>query len=98
MAINYLFFGLLKTDGRVLDKDFKGLSDLFFATYFEKTGDYELLRVIQPFFAFRGLVVASPVWYPNIALETRRKLCNFIRNVIDAEEFEYQGVEQYCEG
>ncbi|MGC9443750.1 MAG: phosphotransferase family protein [Candidatus Methanospirareceae archaeon] len=98
MAINYLFFGLLKTDGRILDKDFKGLFDLFFATYLEKTGDYELLRVIQPFFAFRGLVIASPVWYPNISQETRRKLFNFIRNVLDAEVFEYQDVEQYSKG
>jgi hypothetical protein len=53
--------------------------------------------VIQPFFAFRGLVVASPVWYPNITLETRRKLFNFIRNVLDAEEFEYKGVGNYLE-
>jgi aminoglycoside phosphotransferase (APT) family kinase protein len=95
MTINYLFFGLLKTDGKVLDNDFKGLFDLFFDTYLEKTGDYELLRVIQPFFAFRGLVIASPVWYPHISRETRRKLFNFIRNVLDAEEFAYQDVEQY---
>ncbi|MBN1455660.1 MAG: phosphotransferase [Methanomicrobia archaeon] len=98
MAINYLFFGLLKTDGRALDKGFNSLFDLFFAMYFEKTGDYELLEVIPPFFAFRGLVIASPVWYPNISRETRRKLFNFIRNVLDAEEFEYQDVEKYLEG
>ncbi|HDS45819.1 MAG TPA: aminoglycoside phosphotransferase family protein [Methanomicrobia archaeon] len=98
MAINYLFFGLLKTDGTVLDTDFKSLFELFFATYLEKTGDYELLRVIQPFFAFRGLVIASPVWYPDISQETRRKLFNFIRNVLDAEKFEYLDVAQYLEG
>jgi hypothetical protein len=98
MTINYLFFGLLKTDGKELDEDFKGLFDLFFDVYLEKTGDYELLEVIQPFYAFRGLVVASPVWYPNISLDTRRKLFNFIRNVLDAEEFEYKGVEKYLEG
>ena len=98
MAINYLFFGLLKTDGKVLDKDFEGFFDLFFATYLGKTGDYELLQVIQPFFAFRGLVIASPVWYPKISRETRGKLFNFIRNVLDAEEFEYQDVGRYLEG
>ena len=98
MAINYLFFGLLKTDGRILDKDFDSLFDLFFTTYLEKTGDYELLRVIQPFFAFRGLVIASPVWYPNISRKTRRKLFNFIRNMLDAEKFEYQDVGQYLKG
>jgi hypothetical protein len=34
----------------------------------------------------------SPVWYPNISLATRQKLLNFIRNVLDAEEFDYKGV------
>jgi hypothetical protein len=98
MTINYLFFGLLKTDGKALDKDFRELFELFFDVYLEKTGDDELLEVIQPFFAFRGLVVASPVWYPNISLETRKKLFNFIRNVLDADVFDYKGVGKYLEG
>ncbi len=94
MTINYLFFGLLKTDGAAIDKDFKRQYELFFDVYLEKTGDYELLEVIQPFYAFRGLVVASPVWYPNISLRTRKKLFNFIRNVLDAEEFDYKEVSK----
>jgi len=98
MTINYLFFGLLKTEGKVFDKDFKELFELFFDVYLKKTGDHELLEVIQPFYAFRGLVVASPVWYPNISLETRRKLFNFIRNVLDADVFDYKRVEKYLEG
>jgi hypothetical protein len=98
MTINYLFFGLIKTDGKEVDKEFKELFELFFDTYLEKTGDEELLEVIQPFFAFRGLVVASPVWYPNISLDTRRKLFNFIRNVLDVDEFDYKRVEKYLEG
>ena len=95
MTINYLFFGLLKRDGKELDEGFKKLYETFFEVYLEKTGDYELLKVIQPFYAFRGLVVASPVWYPNISMETRRKLFNFIRNVLEAEEFDYKGVSKY---
>jgi hypothetical protein len=98
MTINYLFFGLLKTDGNEVDKGFKKLYDLFFEVYLDKTGDYELLEVIQPFYAFRGLVVASPIWYPHISLETRRKLFNFIKNVLDTERFDYKGVERYLEG
>ncbi len=43
-------------------------------------------------------MVASPVWYPNISLATRRKLFNFIKNVLEAEEFEYKGVSKYLEG
>jgi len=98
MTINYLFFGLLKTDGREIDMDFKRLYDLFFEVYLERTGDYELLEVIQPFYAFRGLVVASPVWYPNTGRDTRTKLFNFIRNVLEEEqEFDYEGVGKYFE-
>lgn len=98
MTINYLFSGLLKTDGKELDEDFKGLYETFFEVYLDKSSDYELLEVIQPFYAFRGFVVASPVWYPNISMDTRRKLFNFIRNVLEAEEFDYKGVERYLEG
>ncbi|MHC1599335.1 MAG: phosphotransferase family protein [Candidatus Methanospirareceae archaeon] len=97
MTINYLFFGLLKTNGKALDKDFKLLYETFFEFYLKEIGDYELLEVIQPFYAFRGLVVASPVWYPNISLDTRRKLFNFIRNVLEAEEFDYKDVSKYLE-
>jgi hypothetical protein len=98
MTINYLFFGLLKTDGKALDKDFKELFELFFEVYLNETGDYELLEVIQPFYAFRGLVVASPLWYPHISLDTRRKLLNLIKNVLDAEEFDYKALTKYLEG
>jgi hypothetical protein len=30
MTINYLFFGLLKTDGKKIDEDFKRLYETFF--------------------------------------------------------------------
>ena len=69
--------------------------DLFFDVYLKETSDYELSEVIQPFYAFRGLVAASPIWYPNISLDTRRKLFNFIRNVLEAEKFDYKGVSKY---
>ena len=95
MTINYLFFGLLKTDGNEIDKEFKQLYETFFAIYLDKSGEYELLEVIQQFYAFRGLVVASPIWYPNISLDTRRKLFNFIKNMLEAEVFDYKGVSKY---
>jgi hypothetical protein len=72
--------------------------DLFFDVYLKETGDYEILEAIKPFYAFRGLVVASPVWYPNISMDTRRKLFNFIKNMLEAEEFYYEGVDKYFEG
>ncbi len=97
MSINYIFFGLLKTDGECIDRDFRRLYNLFFDVYLAETGDSELLEVIQPFYAFRGLVVASPVWYPDISEETRAKLFNFVNNVLETEEFDYKDVERYLD-
>jgi hypothetical protein len=55
-------------------------------------------QVIQLFYAFRGLVVASPVWYPNLDREIRVKLFNFIRNTLSEDEFDYKNVNSYFSG
>jgi hypothetical protein len=60
--------------------------------YLQETQDHELLEVIQPFYAFRGLVVASPIWYPNIDQQVRQRLFNFVRNVLEVETFDYRNV------
>lgn len=93
LTTNYLFYSLQKYGS--LEKEFKRLYELFFDNYLEKTGDLELLEVIQPFYVFRGLVVASPIWYPNIPLEVREKLFNFIKNVLDTEKFDPKDVNSY---
>lgn len=93
MTINYIFCSLLKY-GK-LEKEFKKLFDVFFEKYLERTGDEGLLEVIQPFYAFRGLVIASPLWYPHISTEVRMKIFRFIRNVLAAEKFELSGVNEY---
>ena len=66
-------------------------------TISQKTCDRFLLRAIQPFFVFRALVVASPIWYPNLPLEPRRKLFNFIKNVLQTDEFKPENVTSYLE-
>ncbi len=96
ITMNYLFYSLQKY-GKLAGA-FKELYELFFKNYLEKTGDEELLRVIQPFYTFRSVVVASPVWYPNLEPSVREKLFNFINNVLDGEEFEYQNVNSYLQG
>jgi len=93
ITMNYLFYSLQKYGE--LAGPFRELYELFFDIYLEKTGDYELLRVIQLFYAFRSVVVASPVWYPNLDPEVRTKLFNFIRNVLESEEFDYKNVNSY---
>lgn len=91
LGINYLFWGLLHKGS--LEDPFKGLWDAFFETYLEESGDREVLEVIQPYLSWRALVVASPVWYPHISLDVRRRLLGFARNVLDVEVFEPDKVD-----
>lgn len=93
LTMNYIFYSLQKYGE--LAGPFQELHELFFKNYLEKTGDHELLRVIQLFYAFRSVVVASPIWYPNLELSVRKKLFNFIDNVLDSEEFDYLDVNSY---
>jgi aminoglycoside phosphotransferase (APT) family kinase protein len=93
LTLNYLFFSLQRS-GR-LDGPFLTLFERFWARYLARTGDTEILEVVAPYFAFRGLVMASPLWYPDLALDVRRKLFDFIRGVLEAPVFEPTRVEAY---
>jgi Phosphotransferase enzyme family len=93
ITMNYLFYSLQKY--AELKGAFKEMYELFFKNYLEKTGDKEILSVIQPFYVFRSIVVASPVWYPNLDPGVRKKLFNFIKNILDSEEFDYKDVNSY---
>jgi len=95
LTINYLFFSLQR-DGR-LKGGFRTLFERFWARYLEESSDKALPSVAQPFFAFRGLVVASPVWYPGLDESVRRSLFAFVRNVLDSPTFEPERVNEYCE-
>lgn len=83
MTINYLFYSL-QAYGEIKDP-FRKLFEVFWENYLDKTGDEEILTVIQPFYAWRGLVIASPIWYPNLAAYTRKKIFNFIKNILGME-------------
>ncbi|MFW5942070.1 MAG: phosphotransferase family protein [Chloroflexota bacterium] len=95
LTINYLFFSLQRQ--AELLPPFRTLWDRFWRTYLARRPDEELLHVIQPWLAWRALVVASPVWYPTITVETRRTLLTFARRVMESERFDYQNVERYLE-
>jgi phosphotransferase family enzyme len=94
LALNYLFFSLQRS-GR-LDGAFERLWRRFWERYLARSGDAELLEVAAPFFAFRGLVMANPVWYPALDAAVRAKLFNFVRNVLDAERFDPDRANDYC--
>ncbi len=93
MSINYIFFSLRQYGA--LTGAFQRLYHLFWDRYLEHTGDDELLTVIQPFYAWRALVVASPVWYPHLAPSVREALLRFTESVLDAERFDPRGVTNY---
>jgi hypothetical protein len=93
LTINYIFYSLQKHGelSGVFDKLFK----LFWETYLQKTQDTEILEVIQPFYAWRSLVVASPVWYPNLSADVRVKLLNFAQNLLQHDRFNMMGTNSY---
>ncbi len=93
MTINYIFYSLQKYGE--LTGVFERLFRLFWENYLRKTGDREILEVVQPFYAWRGLVVASPIWYPNLSRDVRVKLFNFIKCVLQCERFDLERVGSY---
>ena len=95
MTVNYVFYSVQKYGE--LAGVFERLFRLFWENYLRKTGDKEVLEVVQPFYAWRGLVVASPIWYPNLNRSVRVKLLNFVRNVLRSERFDLKRVNSYTE-
>ncbi|MBI5905269.1 MAG: phosphotransferase [Deltaproteobacteria bacterium] len=83
---NYLFASL-QAHGR-LEGAFETLFRRFWERYVERTGDAEILETAAPFFAFRCLVMASPVWYPSLDDGVRRKLFSFLLSALDAPRFD----------
>lgn len=94
LTMNYLFFSLQKSER--LEGAFETLFRRFWERYLEKSGDRELLHVVAPFFTFRGLVMASPLWYPKLPEGVRRKLFAFTQAVLEAEMFDPSRVNAYC--
>lgn len=94
ISMNYLFFGLQRSG--TLEGAFEELFLRFWRRYLEKTGDEEMREVAAPFFAFRGLVMASPLWYPKLDGGVRRKLLNFVVAVLESDGFEPERANEYC--
>jgi hypothetical protein len=95
LSINYLLYSILK-HGK-LDGDYKKLHDIFITTYLEQTNDQKIFNVIQPFYAFRCLVIASPEWYPNHPADIRKKLSNFTRNILATETVNIDEINRHLE-
>ena len=94
MSINYLFLSLCRW--RRLQGPFEVMFRLLWDTYLERSGDKEVTAAAAPFFAFRGLVIASPVWYPKLPMEVRQRLFQFMENVLAVPRFDPGRVNEYC--
>lgn len=95
LTMNYLFFGLQRSGQ--LDGGLGTLFQRFWDRYLERTGDREMLQVVAPFFAFRGLVMASPLWYPRLSEGVRRKLCAFMQATLERDVFDPGQANAYLE-
>lgn len=88
LTMNYLFFALQRSG--CLEGALASLFLRFWERYFEKSGDREMLNVVGPFLDFRGLVMASPLWYPALPDAVRRRILSFILAVLETDSFDPQ--------
>lgn len=95
MSINYLFFSLCRHG--TLKGPLEVLFRSFWDRYLARSRDHRVLDTTAPFFAFRGLVLASPLWYPKLTVTVRRKIFRFIENVLAVPRFDPADVNRYCE-
>ncbi len=93
LSINYIFSSLRKYGE--LKGEFQSLYDEFVDTYLNKSNDQGILDAMPLFYALRCLVIASPVWYPTLSSETRRKIFNFAANILDEGHFNPKNVNSY---
>jgi len=93
MTLNYVLFGIY--DQPALGGDFERLYFGLWEEYLNATNDKRMLEVIAPFYVFRGLVIASPEWYPSHPLPVRQGLLNFLENVLDDDVFDYENINKY---
>jgi hypothetical protein len=93
LTINYVFFSVRYFD--MLKGPYLEALRLFFDEYLRLTGDGEVLDLLAPFYAFRGAVVANPVFYPQPAPGQRRLIFRFVHNALDAVRFDPEQADRY---
>ncbi len=86
LMVNYLFFALAHRPR--FDGALRELWARFFDTYLEASRDQDLVTVAPLYFAWRLLVLASPVWYPNLKVAVRDRLLTFAERLLAGERFD----------
>ncbi|MDF3071100.1 MAG: hypothetical protein K0R38_6701 [Polyangiaceae bacterium] len=85
MAVNFVFFALQDTSA--WRSAFRTLWHKIWDDYLERSRDAELLTVVPPFLAWRLLVLACPVWYPELTDSARGRLLQLAELALEAERF-----------
>jgi hypothetical protein len=92
-TINYISYALWSE--KKWGGPFKKMFLRFFETYLGKSKDRDILKFLAPFFAFRGVVVTHPVFYPNLPIKAKKQILNFVTNVLQEEEFDPDKIKDY---
>jgi hypothetical protein len=97
MTMSYIFHSLQMSGEMPGDMSgpLERLFLLFWRNYLDKTGDEEVLSVIQPFYAWRSLVLASPMSYPQLPMKVRVQLLEFALKVLKAKKFDFEILGSY---
>jgi len=92
LAINYLFFA--RNSRPRFDGPLREVWSTFWRTYLAASKDTEILEIVPPFFAWRALVLASPVWYPNVSDALRDELLTLAERLLDGAPFTPDGFDR----
>ena len=93
LGVNYLFYGLRSRTA----EPFRFLFCTFVETYLRESHDQEVLEVLPLFLAFRALVIAHPLWYPELPDPLRRALIHFARRMMFDSRFDPADVQMLLE-
>jgi len=92
MAINYVFFAVEHPE--TWAGAFRKLWFRFWEVYASESGDAELFDVCAPFLAWRGLVVANPIWYPAVKPEARDRVLRMVEAALAAPRFAPESADE----
>jgi hypothetical protein len=94
-AINFIFFSLMEYG--TMKAAYREALEYFFDEYIRATGDRQVLSVLGPFFAFRGAVVANPLFYPDVSSQVRSRIFGFVHGILKSEVFDPAKVDEYMD-
>lgn len=95
LGINYIWFSIMQNGD--FSGNFKDLFEAFWDSYIKKTRDPKINKIAPLFFAFRGVVVSHPLFYKNQSNNCRRKIFNFVVNLLEERKFDIRKINSYLE-